>query len=120
MKILLLIPALFIGFYLRAQELKEHIEYYDYVSVNASGESKIKMISNVDKNGFVVGEAKHYLEDGTLKFIINHTSNISKEFYHSGELKKVGAFNPDTGEHLGEWITYNKKGKIIVKENFSN
>ena len=118
-QLVLSITILFTIVFVQAQEQKVVTEYYDLVSINKNHEGNIKMQGNIDNNGFAVGKWKHYLKDGTLKYIIDHDKNISREYYKTGELKTIGAFNPDTGEHLGKWISYNKKGEIIAKEVFN-
>lgn len=59
---------------------------------------------------------RYYLisENGDLEYLINHSSKISKKYYATGELNEQGTFNPDTGAHIGKWITYYKNGKIKV------
>lgn len=120
MKLFFLLSTLFVITIIQAQKPQKITELYDYVSINKNGESKIKMQGEIDNNGFVIGEWKHFLKDGTLKYIIDHDNNISREFYKTGELKSIGSFNPDTGEHLGVWITYNRKGEIIAQKNCGN
>lgn len=95
-----------------SKEKKEYKEYYDHVSINGDGKNRLKTTGQVDKNGFSVGEWKHYLENGVLEYITNFSSNVSKKYYATGELKEIGKFNSDSGAHIGEWITYYKNGTI--------
>lgn len=102
---LFLVMTLIIVNYTNAQE---YTDYHNYASRN------IKTSGQVDADGFGVGEWKHYSEKGDLEYIVNHTTKISKKYYVTGELKEQGTFNPDTGAHIGEWITYYRNGKIKV------
>lgn len=109
-KTILFLVTIFIFNYINAQEQKEY--YYNYAKGN------IKESGKIDKNGFPTGEWKYYLENGTLDYIINWETNFIKKYYITGELKQKGTFIPETGTHIGEWITYHKNGKIKTQELF--
>ena len=108
-KILLLLMV-FAFFYSNAQEDKT---YYP-VSNN------LKKSGELDKNGFPVGEWIFYLENGATDYKINFTTNFSKKYYETGELKEAGKFDPGTGDFINEKITYHKNGKIKVKGMYNN
>lgn len=107
-KSILYLVTIFIINYSYAQEKIE--KHYNYAKGN------LKESGQINKGGLPKGEWKYYLENGTLDYIINWTTNCLKDFYTTGELKETHTFNPDTGARIGECITYYKNGKIKTKE----
>tara|TARA_R110001583_G_scaffold17310_4_gene70150 strand:- start:213 stop:593 length:381 start_codon:yes stop_codon:yes gene_type:complete len=104
--ILFLVTILFFNS-TNAQEQNEN--YYNLAKGN------VKEVGEIDKNGFPIGEWKYYVESGALDYTINWDTNFSTTYYLTGGIKEKGTFIPDTGVHIGEWISYNKNGEIITK-----
>jgi len=107
-KTILLFVTLFLFNCTNAQEQKE--TYYNFAKGN------IKESGEMDKNGYPIGVWKYHAENGVLNYVINWDTNFIKMYYPTGELKQKGTFIPDTGTHIGEWITYYKNGKIKTQE----
>jgi len=103
-KAILSLLALIIFTYSYAQEQKE--VYYSFAKGN------LKETGQVDKNGLAVGDWKFYHEDGAINYIINFTTNYTKSFYTTGELKETYNFNPLTGDYVSDWTSYYKNGTI--------
>jgi len=111
-KAIFIILAVLVVTYSYAQEQKE--TYYSFAKGN------IKESGQVDKSGHAVGEWKFYLEDGTLEYIINFTTNYTKSFYETGELKETYNFNPLTGAYISDWTSYYKNGAISAVGKYNN
>lgn len=106
-RILILIAMLSILNYTYGQEQNE------YFFPNS-----IKETGTLDENGYPIGVWKYYKDNGSLEYIINWETNFIKMYYNTGALKEKGTFIPETGVHIGEWITYYKNGDIKTQEVF--
>lgn len=75
----------------------------------------IKESGQIDKNKYPIGEWNYYLENGAIDYTIDWEINFLTKYYITGEIKETGTFIPNTGVHVGEWITYYKNGEINTK-----
>ncbi len=108
-RLIILFPILFVFNNTKAQELKK--SYYPNSTI-------LKDTGKLDPNNYPIGEWKYYRVNGNLDYVINWDTNYIKKFYTTGELKEEGTFIPDTGVHIGKWITYYKNGKVKTQETF--
>lgn len=78
----------------------------------------LKEAGNLDDYGYPVGQWKYFREDGNLEYTIDWDANYTRTYHKNGVLKEEGTFIPETGVHIGTWITYDQNGKIISEKTY--
>ena len=73
------------------------------------------------KDGNPSGTWEQYV-NGILNWkreIINNETSIDTWFFENGRKKEEGKFNYNTGQRIGEWKIYNKKGRLQETREYS-